>query len=248
MLVDKEATIGGSVLADIMGPGKTALFVSLMIAGNVSEAKPLRVRQEPLAQGINAVVVPSSLAAYITEELYDMMGAQWKVCRLGRHKQLCDNSNQKRTIKIGQHQAPWLQGEANAPPLSQRVLGMTYEQLSLLQNDNRNGLLLGNQLLTSDSPDQWQNLFRRMIYDESDSLLRFDETLRGKNVRRFAPKHRHVVTGTPILRTARDFRGYVALVERSDRLRSDIDRNEEADANGDMRADGRCNWYREEVN
>ncbi|KAI7553998.1 hypothetical protein KC331_g848 [Hortaea werneckii] len=217
MLVDKEATIGGSVLADIMGPGKTALFVSLMIAGNVSEAKPLRVRQEPLAQGINAVVVPSSLAAYITEELYDMMGAQWK-------------------------------GEANAPPLSQRVLGMTYEQLSLLQNDNRNGLLLGNQLLTSDSPDQWQNLFRRMIYDESDSLLRFDETLRGKNVRRFAPKHRHVVTGTPILRTARDFRGYVALVERSDRLRSDIDRNEEADANGDMRADGRCNWYREEVN
>lgn len=112
MLVDKEATIGGSVLADTMGLGKTALFASLMIAGNVSEAERLRVRQEPLAQGINAVVVPSSLAAYITEELYDMMGAQWKVYRFRHHKQLYDNSNRKRTIKIGQHRAPWLQGEA----------------------------------------------------------------------------------------------------------------------------------------
>ncbi|KAI7226499.1 hypothetical protein KC330_g8789 [Hortaea werneckii] len=217
--IDKEATIGGSVLADAMGLGKTELFVALLIAGNASEAHRVRLRGETTATGINAVVVLSKLGAYMTEKLHDTLGVGWRVYRLGHHKQLYEETNTKRRIKIGGQEVPWSERESS----------------------------LGDDLIGSHSDDLWQNLFRRMICNEGHSLRRFDGTLRGKNARRFVPKYRHVVTGTPILCTARDFRGYVALVKRPDWLRSDIDQNEETDANGDMRAGGRYNRYREEV-
>lgn len=219
-----------------------------MVAGDVSEAHRVRLQGETPASGINAVVVPSQLGLHMTEKLHDILGVDWIVYRLGYHKQPYEQSNTKRRIKIGSQEVPWSETDANAPPRERRVLVITYEQMSLLSNLAMREAFLGDDLLSTNSDDPWQNLFRRMIHDEGHSLRRFDETRRGLNARRSAPKYRHVVTGTPIIRTARDFRGYIALVERPDWVRPEIDRNEERDANGDLIADGRYNRYRAEVN
>ncbi|KAI7343119.1 hypothetical protein KC354_g15844 [Hortaea werneckii] len=190
-----------------MGLGKTELFAALLIAGNASEAYRVRLRGETAATGINAVAVPSQLGAYMTEKLHDTLDVDWRVYRLGHHKQLYEETNTKRRIKIGGQEVPWSESDADTPPSQRRVSVITYEQISLLGNLARREGFIGDDLTGSNSDDLWQNLFRRMICDEGHGLRRFDETLRGKNARRFAPKYRHVVPGTPILRTARDFRG-----------------------------------------
>ncbi|KAI7209858.1 hypothetical protein KC333_g8528 [Hortaea werneckii] len=245
-LLDNEATIGGSVLSDTMGLGKTAQYMALMIAGNVAERYRARSNHanDCVASGINAVVVPAQLAALTTDTLHDELGVQWKVYRLGKHKQPYTTSTKETRIKIGRREKPWSDTEINTPPIEQRVLVMTYEQLSILDNEKLKGNLIGDDLLES---SEFTGLFRRIVFDEGHAIRRFEETLRGRNMRRFSPRYRLVVTGTPILRTARDLRGYVATMERADWLREDIDRNEEYRQDGELDENGRYNRYLAEV-
>ncbi|KAI7628404.1 hypothetical protein KC319_g17197, partial [Hortaea werneckii] len=243
-LIDKEATVRGSVLADTMGLGKTELFCALMVAGNAAEDHRVGVCQDPPARGINAVVVPSQLAAYMTGKLHDIMGVGWRVYRLGEHKQLYESSIHPRRIKIGRKEVPWSDADPNAPPQCQRILVMTYEDLSSMTNKSTKKSLLSDELLAS---DEWHGLLRRIIFDEGHSMRHFEATVRGQNTQNFSPRYRHVVTGTPIMCTARDLRGYVALLERPDWLNHGIDRNEERLADGELDENGRYNRYRAEI-
>ncbi|KAI7271246.1 hypothetical protein KC345_g7243 [Hortaea werneckii] len=222
-MLENEAT-SGSVLADTVDLGEAELFVALMIGGNVSEAYRVRFWEEAAASGINAVVVPSQLDLYMTKKLHGILGVDCSVYLLGFHQQPYGGSNTKRLIKIGSGETT---GPSQMPTRHQDSEGSGREAF------------IGDDLLGTNSDDAWQNLSRRMIQDEGHSLRHFDDTLRGLNARRFAPKYRHMVTGTPIIRTVRDFRGYVALVERSDWFRSDIGRSEGRDGNGNLREDGR---------
>lgn len=173
-----------------------------------------------------------ALALKATTELHNSLGLRWRVYRLVSHQHLYHAAGVgPEKIRLGYTELPW-SGSVDNPtrfPICQRVVVMTYEQVSDIKNNRRSNV--------NDDTDL-SILFDAMVFDEAQSVRRAEENLTGQVLRQMDPSRSLFLTGTPLLKSPVDLRGYFSLMERPE-WTLDADHNLVRDVNGEIDPDDR---------
>lgn len=204
----QKMTIGGGVLADVMGLGKTHLYTSILAIG----LGMTRTTGGHLEGGVQLVFVPLALVQYTIDELPGLPG-QFRIWRYGTHVQPAE---QRRSIisfgSLRQH-ALWQDPQRRAD----NIIVCRYTQCQNM--GAAEGLLA-----TLDG------LAERIICDEAHWLRLCEFTVIGKIIRAFNARFRCLMTGTPFGNSLMDARGYAAMLERP--LSSNPTHNHNINVNG----------------
>ncbi|KAK4506274.1 hypothetical protein PRZ48_000004 [Zasmidium cellare] len=207
-MLDKDKSIGGSILADEPGIGKTAeIQAHILLHRRLQNELPIGHRFEDR---------PILLLTTNKEDLYlrmhDEMGDTSKVYCYRNRIQKCLGNTRAARVEFKRTNVAFksIKGEA----LRTHIVVASYTDLIQANREN------------STTKNDHRGMFETVYCD-----IRFCEiTKRGQLLLRFQAPYRWIITGTPIVDTLWDARGYVAFLERP-----------EFSAGGDRNADETLN-------